>query len=167
MRRLWSGLRAYLRDPEHVAFWGIILLAAALRLAQLDLVEFKGDEAAHLLRAAEVAEQHHLPLVGSQASIGIAKPPMMSLLMALPLLLGRDPRLASAFIALLNVAAVAGCYLFARRYYGLRVGILAATLFAANPWAIVLSRTAAISILTFTPGFVTSRPVMVRWQPFA
>ncbi len=136
----WRALWAYVRDPAHAALWAIALLAAALRLARLDLIEFKGDEAAHLLRALEVVEQHRLPLAGSQASLGIPKPPTMSLLMAVPLAIGRDPRLAAGFIALLNVAAVAGCFLLARRYYNLRVAVVAAGLFAVNPWAVVLSR---------------------------
>jgi 4-amino-4-deoxy-L-arabinose transferase-like glycosyltransferase len=131
--------RLRLWHPERLAGWGIVLLAGVLRLSCLDLVEFKADEAQHLLRGLEVL-QLRLPLVGSQASVGVAKPPMMSLLMAIPLLLGRDPRVASGFIALLNVFAVAGCYLLACRYYNRRVALSAATLFAVNPWAVVLSR---------------------------
>lgn len=140
LRPLWRSVRAYATDPAHIALWAIVLFAAALRLARLDLVEFKADEAGHLLRALQVVEEHRLPLVGSQASVGIDKPPMMTLLMALPLLLGRDPRLASGFIALLNVGAVAGCFLVARRYYNLRVAVVAGALFAANPWAVIFSR---------------------------
>ena len=139
-----SGLRgavqARLADPAALALWGIVLLAAVVRLAYLDVIEFKGDEAGHLARALQIVEAHQLPFVGSQASVGIAKPPMMSVLMAIPLLFGRDPRLASAFIALLNVGAVAGCFLVVRRYYGLRAAVVAGVLFAANPWAVILSR---------------------------
>ena len=137
MRKEYSWLP---HDLERLVFWAVILLAAVLRLSHLDVVEFKADEANHLLRGLEIVEEHRLVPVGSQASLGIAKPPMMSLLMAIPLLVGRDPRLASGFIALLNVAAVAGCFLLARRYYGVRVATIAATLLAVNPWAVVLSR---------------------------
>ncbi len=127
-------------EPANLALWGVVLLAALTRLSCLDLIEFKGDEVGHLLRALRILEERRLPTVGSQASVGIAKPPMMSLLMAIPLLFGRDPRLASGFIALLNVGAVGGCFLLARRYYNLRVALIAAALFAVNPWAIVFSR---------------------------
>jgi len=137
---LWRALRARLADPAFTALWGIVLVAAVLRLASLDVIEFKGDEAGHLVRALQIVEGHRLPLVGSQASVGIAKPPMMSVLMAIPLLFGRDPRLASGFIALLNVGAVAGCFLLVRRYYGLRAAAVAGVLFAVNPWAVVFSR---------------------------
>lgn len=135
-RAVW----AYASEPANLALWGVILLAALTRLSHLDLIEFKVDEVGHLVRALRILEEHRLPAVGSQASVGIAKPPMMSVLMAIPLLFGRDPRLASGFIALLNVAAVGGCFLLARRYYNLRVALIAAGLFAANPWAIVFSR---------------------------
>ncbi|MCL6432283.1 MAG: glycosyltransferase family 39 protein, partial [Anaerolineae bacterium] len=140
LRALGCAVWAYATEPANLALWGVVLLAALTRLTCLDLIEFKGDEVGHLLRALRILEERRLPAVGSQASVGIAKPPMMSLLMAVPLLFGRDPRLASGFIALLNVAAIGGCFLLARRYYNLRVALIAAALFAANPWAIVFSR---------------------------
>ncbi|MHB0857056.1 MAG: glycosyltransferase family 39 protein [Anaerolineae bacterium] len=143
--RLWIArqkpvVHAYIARPENAALWGIVLLASILRLSNLDLIEFKADEAGHLLRAAEILQTGQLPLVGSRASVGIAKPPLFSLLLTIPLLVSRDPRVAAAFIAVLNVAAVAGTYLLAKRYYGLRVALIAGTLFAVNPWAVVLSR---------------------------
>jgi len=136
----WRGLKAALSRPEVRVMWAIVLLAAVLRLSSLDLIEFKADEANHLLRGLEIVEQGRLPLVGGPSSYGPAKPPMMTYLMALPLAIGRDPRYAAAFIALLNVAAVGGTYAIARRYYGQRVAVIAGLLFAVNPWAVVLSR---------------------------
>lgn len=138
----WRGLAVAMAHPETRVMWGIVLLAAVLRLSSLDLVEFKADEANHLVRGLEIVEYGRLPLVGGPSSYGPAKPPMMTYLMALPLAFGRDPRYAAAFIALLNVAAVAGTYLIARRYYGLRAALFTGILFAANPWAVVLSRKA-------------------------
>jgi len=140
LRARWRAGSLALRKPEVRAMWGIMLLAAVLRLSALDVIEFKADEANHLVRALEIVEQGRLPLVGSPSSFGPTKPPMMTYLMALPLAVGRDPRYAAAFIALLNVAAVGGTYAIARRYYGTRVALIAALLFAVNPWAVVLSR---------------------------
>jgi 4-amino-4-deoxy-L-arabinose transferase-like glycosyltransferase len=140
LRARWRAVSLALRQPEVRVMWGVVLLAAVLRLSALDLIEFKADEANHLVRGLEIVEQGRLPLVGSPSSFGPAKPPMMTYLMALPLALGRDPRYAAAFIALLNVAAVGGTYAVARRYYGARVALIAALLFAVNPWAVVLSR---------------------------
>lgn len=136
----WRGLVGALAQPDARVMWGIVLLAAVLRLSSLDLLEFKADEVNHLVRGLEVVEHGRLPLVGGGSSYGPAKPPMMTYLMALPLAFGRDPRYAAAFIAMLNVAAVAGTFLVARRYYGLRAAMIAGLLFAVNPWAVVMSR---------------------------
>ncbi|MHB1294889.1 MAG: glycosyltransferase family 39 protein [Anaerolineae bacterium] len=140
MTQCRAAVQTHLRRPENLVFWSIVLLAALLRLSNLDLIEFKADEAGHLLRASEILETGRLPLVGSRASVGIAKPPFFSLLLTLPLLISRDPRVVAGFIALLNVGAVAGTFLVARRYYGMRMAAIAGTLYAVNPWAVVLSR---------------------------
>lgn len=137
---LWARVRAYVQDPEHRVMWGIILLASALRLGYLDLIPFGSEQVRHLLGGLELAQNLKLPLIGIRTTAGIAQPPLLSYLLALPLLFDRDPRIAAAFLALLNIAAVAGCYLLARRYWGVRVATVAAVLFAVNPWAIVISR---------------------------
>ena len=136
---LRGRLRTYLGDPRHQVMWGIILLACALRLGYLDLIEFRLDQAQRLLRALEFTKLH-LPSTGVPSSEGIATPPLMSYLLSIPVAFSRDPRVASAFVALLNVVAVIGCYRLARRYYGMRVAIIAAALFAVSPWAVVFSR---------------------------
>jgi len=135
-----AGLRAHFGDPENRVVWSIVLLAATLRLGHLDLIPFKAKQARALLRGLRIVDDLLLPLVGTKSAGGIAEPPGMSLIVAFPLLLGRDPRIVSAFLSLLNVAAVLGCYRLARRYYGLRPAVISATLFAVNPWAVFLSR---------------------------
>jgi len=139
-KRLWAQVCAALRQRNVQFFLGIVAIAALLRLSYLDLIEFKADEAQHLLRSARLVESGEWPLVGTMASVGIAKPPLMVYLMAIPLLLGRDPRVASGFIALLNVAAVGGLFLLVRRYYGLRPAAISTLLLAVNPWAVAYSR---------------------------
>jgi 4-amino-4-deoxy-L-arabinose transferase-like glycosyltransferase len=140
LTRLWVATRTHVRDPEHRLVWGIILLAGVLRLGYLDLIQFGSEQTRHLLGGLELVQNLKLPLIGLRTSTGIAQPPLMSYLLALPLLLGRDPRIAAAFLALLNVAAVTGFYFLARRCWGIRVAAVAAVLFAANPWAVVISR---------------------------
>jgi 4-amino-4-deoxy-L-arabinose transferase-like glycosyltransferase len=135
----WALVRAYVLDPEHRIMWGIILLAAALRLGHLDLIQFGSEQARYLSSGLELVENLKFPLIGIRTAAGVAEPPLMSYILAVPLLFGRDPRIAAAFVASLNVVAVAGCYLLARRYWGVRVALIAAVLFAVNPWAVVLS----------------------------
>jgi hypothetical protein len=132
-------LRDYAREPEHQVMWGIILLGAVLRLAHLDLIPLRAEQVEHL-RAA-------LNLMGRGQPWGPQSPappsdtlPMLHYLLGIPLLLGRDPRLASAFVALVNVAAIGGFYSLVRRYYGIRASVLATMLFSAAPWAVVFAR---------------------------
>ncbi|MDY7042204.1 MAG: glycosyltransferase family 39 protein, partial [Chloroflexota bacterium] len=123
----------------YLALLGIVFLAGYLRLGYLDLVEFKLDEVTHCRLALEVL-QGHLPVVGSTASVGVPKPAGMTYLLVLPLAVTRDPRIVTGFLALLNVVAVVGCFLLARRYFGLAVGLVSGLLFAVSPWAVLFSR---------------------------
>jgi len=150
--------------------FAILLLAVALRLSHLDLIEFKADEVRHCQRALQIVKEGHLPLVGSTASVGMAKPPLMTYLMAIPLAISRDPRVASVFIALLNVASVAGCYYLARAYFGPRAALIASLLYAVNPWAIIYSRkifTADVLAPFTTTMFIGVYGALVRRQPWA
>ncbi len=119
---------------------GICLLAGWLRLSNLDLVEFKADEANHLLLSADFLAHPRVLATGSESSVGVEKGPLMVYLMAVPLLVSRDPRVATGFVALLNLGAVAGCYVLTRRYFGRTAAFVATLLFGVSPWAIFFSR---------------------------
>lgn len=118
----------------------ILLLAAGLRLTRLDLIEFKYDEATWARSALAIVHEGRFPALGMVSSLGPYHPPLMSYILALPFALSRDPRLAAGWIALLGVAAVALTWWVGRTYFGRRVGLLAALLFAACPWAVIHSR---------------------------
>jgi 4-amino-4-deoxy-L-arabinose transferase-like glycosyltransferase len=124
---------------EKLAWIGIVLLAAYLRLGHLELVEFKLDEVKHCQRALDLL-QGHLPAVGSISSLGMAKPPLMTYLMAIPLAVSKDPILATGFVALLNVGAVLGCFWVTREHFGDKAGLVSSLLFAISPWAVIYSR---------------------------
>jgi 4-amino-4-deoxy-L-arabinose transferase-like glycosyltransferase len=115
-------------------------LAAFLRLWDLSATEFKFDEARVANLAAQFVDTGIPPLRGMGSSTGIDNPPLAVYLIGVPSLLSRDPLLVTAFVALLNVAAVWGCYAFGRRYWGASAGLLAALLLAASPWAVFYSR---------------------------
>ena len=53
----------------------ILLLAAALRLARLDLAEFKSDEAGIVRQALALVHEGRFPAVGPSSSQGPAHPP--------------------------------------------------------------------------------------------
>lgn len=128
------------RHLSTVALIAILLLAAFLRLWNLDATEFKYDEATVCNLAAQFVDTGLPPVRGMGSSVGIDNPPLMIWLMSLPVLLSRDPLIASGFVALLNVVAVWGCYALGKRYWGEGVGLLAALLLAAGPWAVFYSR---------------------------
>lgn len=154
---LGCALRRYFGQYDNLLLWALVLLAAVLRLAQLSQMEFKLDEVLHLERALRLSRGHELLLTGTQASIGITKPPLFTYLLALPTLLSTDPRFASGFIALLNVAAVARFYLLVRRYYGWRAAAIAGALYAANPWAVLYARK------IFTADLLAPFAVLMLW----
>jgi len=118
----------------------ILLLAAGLRLTRLGLAEFKYDEATTARSALAIAREGQFPALGMVSSLGPHNPPLMSYVLALPLAVSQDPRLATGWIAFLGVVAVGLTYWIGRAYFNWRVGALAALLFAASPWAVLHSR---------------------------
>lgn len=125
------------------AGWAValtLILAAGLRLARLDLMEFKGDEAAAAALVVESLSGPTVPTHGLMSSVGVYNPPIFIDLLLVPGLLSLDPLHLAQFIALLNVAAVFLCYEFGRRFFNPRVGLVSAILFAAAPWAVIYSR---------------------------
>jgi len=118
----------------------IVLLGAFLRFWNLDATEFKYDEARVCSLAANFVDTSTPPLHGMGSSTGIDNPPGAIYVMALPVLLSRDPLIATAFVALLNTIAIWGCFRLGQRYWGPLVGLLAALLLAVSPWAVFYSR---------------------------
>jgi hypothetical protein len=124
----------------------VLLLAAYLRLNHLEWTEFKLDEA-HLSQIAfDMARYGVIPLTGIGSSVGIVNPPLAAWLLAIPYAVSSSPIVATSFIALLNVVAVALCYGLSCRMFaplGERAwftALIAALLFAVAPWAVIHSR---------------------------
>ena len=128
------------RLAARAALIAILILAATLRIWNLSATEFKFDEARVANLAAHFVDSGIPPLRGMGSSTGIDNPPLAVYLMSVPALASRDPLIATAFVALLNVAAVWGCYALGKRYWGEVVGLLAALLLSASPWAVFYSR---------------------------
>jgi hypothetical protein len=117
----------------------LVLLAALPRLIQLDLAEFKLDEANHY-RMAHLLTRGSWRWVGSTASVGLPKPPLFVYTLAVPLVFTRDPRVAIGFLGVLAALAAGALYLILRRYLGKRAAFAAALLFALNPQAVLYAR---------------------------
>ena len=128
---------------ERLALIAILVLAAYLRLNHLGWAEFKLDEANLSRLSLNLVRGIEFPLTGIGSSAGIVNPPLAAWLLALPYAVSPSPIVATGFVALLNVIAVAACYGLTRRWLGsapVWAALLATLLFAAAPWAVIYSR---------------------------
>ncbi|MEZ4642710.1 MAG: glycosyltransferase family 39 protein [Chloroflexota bacterium] len=127
------------RRTEIILVTAVLLLAAILRMGWPGLTEFKADEARLLQLAYDMAEGQ-FALRGISSSVGFPNFPMSVWLYAIPSLLWPHPYAATLFTGLLNTIAVAGCYWFVRRYWGVTAALAATIMLAVSPWAIIFSR---------------------------
>lgn len=121
-------------------FFLIIALSSIFRLTNLDLVEFKADEASNLLLATRIFFSHPLPYAGVASSVGILNPPFFIYLIIPLTLISLDPKIISFFIALINVLSIGFFFLIIKKYYNQTLAFIASVLIAFSPWSIILSR---------------------------
>lgn len=118
----------------------IVAAAALFRLTNLDLIEFKADEAINLFLASRPLFGQSLPPGGTVSSIGLLNPPLFNYLLFPLTLISLDPRMISFFIGLLNSLAIGFFFLLVQRYYRTNTALIASLFWAFSPWAILFSR---------------------------
>lgn len=123
-----------------VFFIVIVVVSAVFRITNMELIEFKGDEAVNLFLASRPLFGHSFPPGGTVSSIGILNPPLINYILFPLTLLSLNPKTISLFIGLINSFAIGLLFLLLQRYYGLLCSAIAAILFALSPWAILYSR---------------------------
>lgn len=123
-----------------LALIAILGLGAWLRLSNLDIVEFKRDEANLSQLALNLVRGEGVPLLGIVSSVGIPNSPVSAYVLAIPYAISSSPVVATAFISLLNLIALLLLALMARRYYGNAVSLVAVLIYAVSPWAVIYSR---------------------------
>src|SRR5712691_4615923 len=84
----------------------IVLIAACLRLYQLNTTEFDEDQAMVFRMARDAIVHGLLPATSNFASIRIVNPPGVIYLLMLPAAFSANPLWGVVFVALLNVLAV-------------------------------------------------------------
>ncbi|MHB1417050.1 MAG: ArnT family glycosyltransferase [Chloroflexota bacterium] len=114
----------------------IVVVGAFIRWDRLQYAEFNYDQALVLNLAYNFVHEGAFPLVGATSSVGSAQGPVEIYLLSLPLLFSDNPMISTAFVGLLQMLAVVGTYIFTARYFGRPAGLIAAAMFAANPYAI-------------------------------
>lgn len=126
------------RDVVVLVF--VLTAAALIRFSEAGRVEFFHDEAMLSMLAQEMADGYTFPLTGIVSSVGLPNPPTSVWVMAIPYLFSSNPLVATLFVAALNVIGVGVLWFITRRYMGATVALVAALVYALNPWAILYSR---------------------------
>jgi len=132
--------RKKITSSTFLFFLIIVLAAAVFRVTNLELVEFKADEAINLFLASRPLFGHPLPPGGTVSSVGVLNPPFFNYLLFPFTLISLDPKIISFFIGLLNSLAIGFFFLLIKRYYDFLTALIASLLFAFSPWAILFSR---------------------------
>ena len=126
----------------------ILVLAACYRLINLDYAEFQGDEARVMMHAAQAIEGQEDALFKQH------KGPLEALVpMGIWLLTGTINEAQARFpFALMNLAALLGVYLLARRWFGDAVGLVATALLAVNGFFVAFGRVVQYQSFVFGLG---------------
>lgn len=152
----------------------IFLTAGLFRLTNLDLIEFKADEAINLFLASRPLFGHPFPPGGTVSSIGILNPPLFNYFLFPLVAISTDPRIVSFFIGLINSLAVGFFFLVVRRFFGKTEALLAGLLLAFSPWAILFSRkiwtqnliVPLMVLLFFSLGKIVVKQEKKYWIPY-
>lgn len=155
-----------------VAF--VFITASIFRLTNLDLVEFKSDEAANLLLSSRQIFDQPIPPGGTGSSVGILNPPLFNYIILPLTYLTLDPQKIVFFIALVNVLSIVFFFFVIKRYYSLVIAFISSSLIALSPWAILFSRKIwmqDILIPFFVPFFLSLHKLVIDkreiyWIPY-
>src|SRR3990167_8440726 len=122
--------------------WVVIffLLSSIFRLSNLDLIEFKSDEATTVYQTVQFLDPPYLIQRGLISGTGVYNSPLFNYLIIPLSLWSRDPQVLSGVIALINSLSVAAFFLLVKRYYGQLTAIFASLLLVFSPWGVIFSR---------------------------
>ncbi len=142
-------------DPAHVVsartalvlLLLILALGTGLRFFDLGLARHSYDDAYPSYDALRMLDSHEFRLTGQGSSVFLDNPALMSYIQALPLLVWRSPWGVYLWMVALNCAAIWFVYRVGMEMLGKHVGLLAAFLYAVNPWMVYFSRTTWVQAL--------------------
>ena len=137
----------------HWAIITILLVAAVLRLGAFQETLIGADQASILAAAADIADLRDFPGVGIKSSVGVMQTATIAYLAAIPLLLVRRVIAVKWFFSVLDILAIAYLAKAVRRTLGTRASLIAALLYATNPWVVEFNRW--IWYQTLIPTFAT------------
>ncbi|MCD6285953.1 MAG: hypothetical protein J7M39_08585 [Anaerolineae bacterium] len=145
-----------MRKRQTTAHWAIIsilLVAAVLRLGAFQEALIGADQASILAAAADIADLRDFPGVGIKSSVGVMQTATIAYLAAIPLLMVRRVIAVRWFFSVLDILAIACLFRSVRQTFGLCAALIAALLYATNPWVVEFNRW--IWYQTLIPTFAT------------
>lgn len=125
----------------------IVLIGFALRLGDIGLMRLGYDHSYPAYQALGLLDAGIWPLTGQPSSIFLDNPALMAYLQTAPLLIERSPWVVVLFVVLLNSLGIWFVFATTRDLLDYRAGLLAAFLFAVNPWLIWFSRASWVQAL--------------------
>lgn len=142
---------------DRVAPAVVLILGALFRFVGLGSVRHGYDNSYQIYDAVRLLDGGRWPLLGQPSSVFLDNPPLMPYLQSVPLLLWRSPWAPYIFITALNTVAIWFVYALATELKGRKVGLIAAFLFAVNPWVVHFSRQ------TWTQGLLPFFLALAAW----
>lgn len=121
-------------------FLFIILCSAIFRVTNLDVIEFKVDEASNLFLASRPIFHHPFPYGGIVTSVGILNLPFFTYFLFTIAAFTLNPKTIALIIALINSVIIGLFFLFIKKYYSKTVAIVSSIFLSFSPWAIIFSR---------------------------
>ena len=126
---------------QWAAVAAIIVLAAVLRLGDLDLMEFKGDEAVAIHLTRPLVEGTDVPGAGLMSSVGIHNPPLFIYLTAAPVLISHDPLwVTGSLVGLLSLLSILCTFLLVKPRFGFPVALMTTAFYACSTWPVLYAR---------------------------
>lgn len=125
---------------KHYLLFVVFFFSALFRITNLDLIEFKADEAINLFLASRPLFGHPFAPGGTVSSLGVTNFPLINYLLFPLVLISLDPKIISFFIGLLNSIAIVAFFIIVRRYYNQIIALVSSLPMATSPWAILFSR---------------------------
>lgn len=125
---------------DYLLFLPTFVVALYLRIAQLGQTPFWADQSILYSIALNFVNGGALPLAANKSSSGAMNPPFVEYLLALPLFVQKTLLSPVYLQVALSLIALIALWWGCRQYFGRGVALLAAALFAVNPWLVYYTR---------------------------
>src|SRR5581483_2455321 len=125
---------------DKFSFFLVLISSLIFRVTNINLIEFKGDEATNLFLASRPIFGHAFPPGGTVSSVGILNPPIFNYILFPLTIFSLDPKILSLLIGIVNSITIAFFFLILKHYYSKTIALISTLLLAFSPWSIIYSR---------------------------